>query len=241
MEERFQISDQTKKVKIIHKQALPEKQSPNINITGAINAPREWLQKKNNTPRLVPSIPIIADSHIVVNRDEKTIVLFQDISDAYTSRVITGKLKYTENFVSWEINTMKYRSCKSVAEFVKMNRSCFESRDIADKLVYNLLNLKIKVDKEKESSTDNKGSMAEAISQRVISSTIPDSITVTMRIFTGQEPVSFRIELYVHPGTFEVCLISPEAKEIEDQVVNSAIDNEIKLISELAPLPIIES
>lgn len=246
--ESFIINDTTKEVVIIHKQALSESCCPNLSIKGAIHAPREWLIKKYKVgceneynPKSVGSTPITKDSHIIVNRDEKSITLFQNVSDPYTTRKVEGSLKFTKAYEAWEINSMKYRSNKNLAEFIKMNRSCFESREVADKLVYNLLNLKVKVDKERESSTDNKGSMAEAISQRVISSTIPETIIVNMRIFTGQEPVTFKIELYVHPSTFDVCLISPEAKEIEDAVVNTAIDNELELISEIACLPIIES
>jgi hypothetical protein len=237
--ESFTITDTTKEVVIIHKQGLNEKSAPDIEVTGAIDAPYRWIQKK--TSGFNASNIIIDDSFISVCRDQATITLFQNISDPHTKRKVTGKLEYTESFMKWGFNTQKYQTCNSLAEFVKMNRSCFESREIADRLVVSLKNLKMKVEKEKESSNDNKGSALEMIGQRVISSTIPDDITVTMRMFTGQAPVTFKVELYVHPSTFDVCLISPEAKELEDLVVNSAIDEQVFAINDFAPMiPIIE-
>ena len=124
---------------------------------------------------------------------------------------------------------------KSLSEFVKMNRSSFEDKQVAMKLSKELQELKVKVDKEVENSNDNRANMRAMVAQKVIEMNIPESFNLFIPVFKGQSKVKMEVEIYVNPGTFEVSLVSPDANDIVSEVKDTVIDVQKQSIKELAP------
>lgn len=232
-DEKFNITPVGNELTIMHQQLLPQKNLLGFSINGTIDAISRFCEIRDFEE---------LDSYVLVNREKMTMTLFIEKSRQYEDpKTIVAELSTTDEFDKWLINSGQYVPCKDLANMIKMNRSDFESIDAAMSLSVELQNIKIKIDKEVEKCDDNRATVKELTAQRVIDSNIPKGFCLILRIFKGQEKVSFNVELYVHPQSFNVALISPEANDIIHSTLDGIIDAEIKKIKELKPrLVIIE-
>lgn len=233
-QEIYKIEPGVKEVVITHRKGLDAEAPLLIDITGNIDSVSNWLDKRIE-------INDKGDSHIIVNRDEMSVLLVFNETDPHYQGMVKGQLSYHPDFKKWKINEGKGWGNDELAEFIKMNRSCFKSKNDAMKLSGELKNLKIKVDKEVEASNDNRGNVKVLAAQTVIDSSIPKSFMLNVPVFKGQEKQEFEVEVYVNPSTFQVTLVSPDANDIKDAVRDNIISMQLMRINEIAPnIPIIE-
>jgi hypothetical protein len=115
-----------------------------------------------------------------------------------------------------------------------MNRSVFENRDEAMKLVAELQNFKAKVDKEVELKSDNRGNTTNLRSQ-VVTSNIPKSFKVNLPIFKGQKSELIEVEVYIRDHDLCCTLVSPEANDSIEMTRDAIIDKQLEKISETCP------
>lgn len=212
---------------ILEGEALPQREQLRIAIEGIIDSPTRFLEKRVETIEQ-------KKCHLIINRDQMTIDLVLDETNYFQGNV-SGTLEKHPDFGKWKINEGTEWNTKALSEFIKMNRSCFPSKETAMQLSSELQNLRVKTDKELERSDDNKGSYKVAIAQKVIESSIPDVFTIKVPIFKGQPAKEIQIEIYVNPETFQVGLVSPEANDIIELTKNTAIDDELAKIDKIAP------
>jgi hypothetical protein len=207
--------------------ALPLKEEEQINLKGTISAVSRFLENRYGKEGCEGPT-----SNILVSREGAYIRIDCDEKNYYGTTV-TGILVVSPEFKSWNINTGKEYEAKELSEFIKMNRSAFLSKQEAMKLASELSNLKVKTDKELEKADNNRGEMRFTISQKVIEMNIPGEITLSLPLFKGEKKETFKVEIYVNPSTFDVQLVSPDAKERIDEQVNLIIDAEIEKIKEI--------
>lgn len=253
-----------KKVIRINKSVLPEKEPIVINISGNIDSVANWLAKRvvqsdeGSDEQLLPEggvvvNPVIAtiplsdnmidqkEAHVLINRDKMSIDLIVNEINPFLKGKVSGTLAKHPDFEKWAINTGQEWSNRRMSEFVKMNRSCFTNKEDAMKLSAELQSLKVKVDKEVESSNDNRANIRSMMAQKVIDMNIPKSFMLNVPIFKGGKKVKFEVEIYVNPGTFDISLISPDANDVVSEVKETVIDEQKEIIIGLAPdLVIIE-
>lgn len=247
-----------KKVIRINKSVLPEKEPIVISIEGNIDSVANWLAKRvdktveemviNDAPvDIIASVPLSdnmidqKEAHVLINRDKMAIDLILNEINPFLKGKVSGTLAKHPDFEKWAINTGQEWSNRRMSEFVKMNRSCFTNKEDAMKLSAELQNLKVKVDKEVESSNDNRANIRSMMAQKVIDMNIPKSFNLNVPIFKGGKKVKFEVEIYVNPGTFDISLISPDANDVVSEVKETVIDEQKEKIIELAPdLVIIE-
>jgi len=212
---------------ILRGDALSPREPEKVNIKGTIESVSRYLEKRVND---------IAQNacHILVDRDKMTIALINRENDYYQDR-ITGALQIHPDLEKWNINTGEAWTPKQLSEFVKMNRSCFQSKEIAMKLSKELQDIKVKVEKEAEKSDNNRGDYKAMIAQKVIHSNIPESFKLNLPIFKGQPAKEFEVEIYISPDSFSCSFVSPEVNDIVHAVRDSIIDEQIKLIEATAP------
>jgi len=229
-QEIYKIETGVREVVITHQKGQDAIKPHPLHIEGNIDAVSSWLNK------------YAQGAYIVVNRNNMKIVLFFDLTPGYhIADIIEGQLSYHPDFKKWGINEGKGWDNDELAEFIKMNRSCFKSKADAMKLSGELKNLKIKVDKEVEASSDNRGNVKVLAAQTVINSSIPKSFLLNVPVFKGQDKQEFEVEVYVNPNNFQVTLVSPDANDIKDAVRDNIINEEIEKIEQIAPnIPIIE-
>lgn len=212
---------------ILKGEALPPREPEKVNIKGTIESVLKYLQKRVND---------IAQNacHILVDRDKMIISLINRENDYYQDRIV-GALQLHPDLEKWNINTGETWTPKQLSEFVKMNRSCFQSKDIAMKLSKELQDIKVKVEKEAEKSDNNRGDYKAMIAQKVIHSNIPESFKLNIPVFKGQPAKEFEVEIYISPDSFSCSFVSPEVNDIVHDVRDSIIDEQIKLIESIAP------
>ena len=240
--EKISVEGNEATIKVVEVQGLAEKPQQQVTIVGNIDSVLRFLEKRyydfcEHEAGENDVLPKTA--HVLVNRDNKSIGLFFNETDPYALGQVLGKLELHKDFTKWGINEGTEWGHQKLAEFCKMNRSLFTDPQLAMKLFMELKDIKIKTDKEYERSTDNRGSERSLIAQRVISSNIPESFRLNVPIFKGQPRVEFEVELYVNPSSYAVTLISPQANDIVQEVLDSIIDAQKKAIQELCPALVI--
>ena len=225
------LTEITKSIEILKGEALPRKEPRRVLIDGLLSAPYEFLEKRKPDPN---------STHVIVDKARGGIELFVNEKSHY-SDVIKGSLETDPAFDSFGINsTCRVYTTFELADFIKMNRSYFANKSDAIQLVSELKSFKAKVDKEIENSDDNR-CMVKFLRSQVVESNIPNSFDLNMRIFKGQEPVRFSVEVNISSENFNCSLISPEANdyiiEQREKSVGKVID-EIK--SNYPEIPILE-
>lgn len=239
--ENVTIGQEKAELRVVEVHGLAEKPQQQVKINGNIDAVLCFLEKryKLNDAESNKVLPGIA--HVLINRDKKSIALVFNETDPYSIGNVSGELVIHKDFEKWKINTGEAWSHQQLAEFCKMNRSLFPDTGIAMTLFKELKDIKIKTDKEFERSNDNRGSERFLIAQKVISSNIPEKFRLFVPIFKGQSKQEFEVEVYVDASSYQVSLISPQANDIIQNVLDNIIDEQKKLIQELCPeLVIIE-
>lgn len=207
----------------------PVKISGNLSVVASyLKNPPQWFK----TPGEGGDAPLNFSS-LSVSRDKGRLILVVDEGMHWESKYI-GELAFDKAFSDFQINTGKSYSTFELADFIKMNRSYFESKDVAMRLVSELRNFKAKVDKELENADDNRGNKRVLISQ-IVESNIPQSFKLYMPIFKGYPKPLFDVEININASDFSCTLISPEANDYSTEIKNDLIDAELATIRELFP------
>ncbi|WP_162984861.1 hypothetical protein [Mesonia aquimarina] len=230
------VENGVKELIIRHGEAekLPAIRKPAV-IEGTISVPRIHLENPSNwlTDKVENGDNVLAFSRIEINREKKSIEFIEDEGREWESHFL-GVLEFTEIFEKFGINSDKSYTSLELGEFIKMNRSHFETRDKAMKLVNELRKFKAKVDKDIENADDGRGNRKILLAQAV-DSNIPESFKITIPIFKGQPKQTLDVEISIDAGDLSCRLISPEANDYVEQMRDKLIDAEIEQIRELHP------
>lgn len=147
---------------------------------------------------------------------------------------VGGVLKLHPDLSVWDINGKKTYTTFSLADFIKLNRHYFESKDVAMKLVSELRDFKANVDKKIEASNNQRGNARVLVAQ-VAESNIPESFALLLPVFVGTEPVRVDVEININADDFSCNLISPDLKKVIDLETKKIIDEQLDQIKKLQP------
>jgi hypothetical protein len=149
---------------------------------------------------------------------------------------IEGLLVMDSDLKKFGINTGNQFTTHQLANFIRLNRHYFETKDQAMALVTELQNFKAKVDKEIEKANDNRGNAALVIKQKVISN-VPLDFTLYLPIFKGSDKTPLKCEIDIDANDLTCSLVSPDLKELvqneSTRIINSELDKIKKLFPEL--------
>lgn len=215
-------------------QLVPFRKS--LNIKGTIdtvsthlaNAPA-WLSEINKDEIDAP----INFSYVEVNRSKRFIRFVEDAGAPWESHY-EGILEFDPRFKKFSINTGVSWTTIELANFIKMNRSHFETRDKAMQLVSDLRNFKAKVDKEVENASDDRGNRKILVAQAV-ESNIPESFKILVPVFKSEKPTALEIEIAINSQDLSCSLISPEVNDYIEDTTDQLLDVEIDQIKNLFP------
>lgn len=216
---------------------LPILEPLHLDIVGTIAAPYTFLEKRYEDPQ----IPLNR-THVIVDRDNLTITLVCNEIDARDKQTVEGKIELSRQFNQFGINTGKLWEPEDLGQFFRINRSCFKDRDANMKLVSLLRNFKAKVTSDIEREQKDNGSYTDNY-RKVVDSNMPESFSLNIPIYKGAAAEEFVVEVIaqVHGREVQLELISPDAQSVVEEVRDNLIDEQLKKISELAPMiPIIE-
>lgn len=211
---------------------LPIKPPVRVNLSGTIDAPREYLQKRRDQPEQVNE----KRCHILIDRDKISIELITNEDDAYNSGRIFGKLEFNSKFIEFGINTGKAWTPTELGLFFKMNRAFFTSKEDNMKLVTDLMNFTATVNNSIERQAKESGDRTDKFVQTV-NSNLPKSFNLVIPIFKGSKPEIIEIETFAQIDGRDVSftLLSPGAQAVMEEIRDSVIDEQITAIRALCP------
>lgn len=212
----------------------PEK----VNISGTITSIFSFLEKRWECEGQINH----EHTHIIVDRDNLSMTLVANETDARNKMVIVGKLQLSRQFMEFHINDGYAWEPLVLSQFIKMNRAYFSNRDENMKLVSVFKNFKAKVNTDYERDRKENGSFTDNYSQ-IVDSNMPDRFSVVLPVFKGAEAQSVEVETYATIDGHDVTvqLVSPGAQEVVDRTLDAIIDEQIAAIREIAPeIPFIE-
>lgn len=206
--------------------AVELKEPVKVKIQGTIDVAARWLETRFDCIKE-------KTCHVIVNREQLTIALQCNENNHYGTLVV-GSLTLSPEYKRFGINEGEYITNFEMAELIKMNRSFFENKSVAMKLVTDLQNFKAKVDKEIEQSNNNRGDRRILINQAV-EHNLPEAFTLILPIFKGTAKQTIAVEVYVNPSDFSCTLVSPEANDLVEEMRDREIDAVLERIKERCP------
>ena len=216
--------------KIFTAKGLDEKEPNKLKLQGNISAVSEYLKNRH----------IVTDKcHVIIDREVGYIKLVLDENSPY-SGFVGGYLNKTQDLKSWRINSDQCWEPEVLANHVKMNRHCFESKETAMSLHSLLKNFKAKVNRDIEKKSDDRGNNS-LVRQQAVDSNLPEAFNLFMPVFSGEEKLNFKVEVNIHPSTLECMLVSPDLKDFISEQIDILIDREkAKILEYTDSLVIVE-
>lgn len=208
--------------------ALDPKEPERVVISGTIDAPFRWLEKR---------VELINQkaTNIIVNRDKMGLALTIDETSYYQTE-INGILQASKEMVEFGINTEKKWEPIKLSKFIKMHRAFFTDKSQNMMLVSTLKNFKAKVNQDIERSKEENGSKVDNYSQ-VVDSNLPKSFKLNIPLFKGFACEEIEVEIYadVDGRDVSLSLVSAGANEAIEEYKNKVIDEQLDAIRQIAP------
>lgn len=217
---------------------LPVLEPEKVNINGTIGSIFSFLEKRWGCDGQIDH----EHTHIIVDRDNLSMTLVANETDARNKMVVAGKLQLSRQFLAFHINDGVAWEPIALSQFIKMNRTYFADRDTNMKLVSVFKNFKAKVNTDYERYRKENGSFTDNYSQ-IVDSNMPGRFSVVLPIFKGTAAKTIEIETYATIDGHDVTvqLMSPSAQQVVDETLDAIIDEQIAAIKEIAPeIPFIE-
>lgn len=208
--------------------ALDPKEPIIVDITGTIDAPCRWLEKRMG-------LFDERTSNIIVDRDNMKIGLTINETDYYQT-TIDGVLQPSKEMQEFGINAEKRWDPIKLSQFFKMHRAFFKDKSQNMTLVSTLKNFKAKVNQDIERSKEENGSRTDNYSQ-VVDSNLPSSFKLNIPLFKGFTCEEIEVEIYADVDGREVSLslVSAGANEAIEEYKNKVIDEQLEYIRGTAP------
>ena len=208
--------------------ALDPKEPRVVEIYGTITSPLRWLEKR---------IQLInqKESNIIIDRDNMNIRLIINETDFYRTS-IEGSLQPSKEMIEFGINSEKKWEPIKLSQFFKMHRTFFKDKTENMMLVSTLKSFKAKINQDIERSKEENGSRVDNYSQ-VVDLNLPKSFKINVPLFKGFACEKIEVEVYadVDGRDVSLSLVSAGANETIEEYKNNVLDEQIRLISEIAP------
>jgi hypothetical protein len=200
-------------------------------LSGVIGAPAEYLLKRIRTGQFAQE-----RSHLIVDREKISLSLVINENDEYLRGQVDGKLEFNPKFNEFGINTGKLWTPAELGMFFKMNRAFFPDKATNMKLVTELTHFTATVHHAIEKSVKETGDRTDSFSQAV-NSNLPKSFMLNIPIFKGMKAEALEVETFAHLNGREISLvlISPGANQTLEEIRNQVIDEQLRIIREIAP------
>lgn len=211
-------------------EVLATKAPESISVSGVISTPYDWLVKRVGTIDQ-------KKANIKVNREEMSIKLTINETDAYNKNTISGTVQVSEVFAKFGINNeSKAWEPARLGQFLRLNRGVFEEKEKCMVLVSNLKNFTAKAKSEIQKQKDPSGSTADVFKQQV-ESNLPKSFSICLSIFKGtpKERIEVEFDHYLSDGDVYLQLVSPGANEMVETYRDTCIDTVLEKIKTIAP------
>jgi hypothetical protein len=198
-----------------------------INLTGTIEAPKEYLAKRKESGQFEAK-----NCHVIFSYQKLFITLMVNESDYYGSS-ITGKAEVNPELLKFGINAGKIWTKNELKQFLKMNRAFFKDVDSAMKIITNLEKFSASVQTQIDDHKDDRGNKNQHLQVKV-DANIDLNFVLSMPIFIGQGNTTFQVEICfdVRDNAISIWLESPELQEAMISQRQKLIDDNIDCFRE---------
>jgi hypothetical protein len=186
-----------------------------INIIGDINAVYDFLKTRAEL--------LDKKTAVIIFDEAKGTILLQTDPSSDLQTCVKALLEEFPDLKAFGINQEKYYGQKELEKFVRMSRLYFPDKEAHMKLVTDLKSFSAKVQSEMKSEADNRGNRNNSFAKQVVSDIAIDFV-LTIPLFKGQSPKSFRVEICydVTDSTVRFWLESVELAELQKLAVLDA-------------------
>lgn len=221
-----------KVIELDKENVLPVLEPLKVGLNGTIGSVAEFLTKRKSEPEQINQ----KRCHILVDREKMTIILITNETDGRNKAEVKGALAMYPKFIEFGINNEKTWEPAQLSRFIKMNQSFFTDVSYNMELVSILKNFKASVESKMEKNKEDNGSRTDNYSQ-VVNSNLPAAFNLNIPIFKGRSAEVIEVEIIadVDGRNIRLSLCSPGAEVVIEQERNKAIDEQLKIIRELAP------
>lgn len=227
------LTGEQKELIVREGQALPVSNPNCIDLTGTIEAPKEFWEKRQTEHKE-------KDCHIVYSYDGLYVKLVCDETLQWYKRV-TGQMKKNPDLAEFNINTGTTYQVQQLHTKLKFMRMFFSDKEKYTELLNNLQKQKTSIQTEIEKEFSDRGDKKNAHTV-VVTSDMALGFNLTMPLYKGGQPVKFKVDICfdVRDRNIDVWLESVELKEALateateriDKVVNYFKEQEIACIEQ---------
>lgn len=207
--------------------AAPIHEQKDLTIKGSIYAPADFVSKRKEQFH-------VPGTHVLVNETIGTIKVTSNDREDSARVVIIGSLVKHADFTATGINdpSVTYTP-KELAQWIKMHRTFFVSRNVAAELVNTLRNFAAKVNKEIETKTDDRANY-HLLRDQAVESNLPAAFEIKVPLFLGFKPELLNVEIVIDPEDFSCALISPDAADAMREQKATILSEQVERLSEYA-------
>jgi len=231
------IPEGTKSFEVIHRegqaaQVLNPKPPVQVDLAGVIGAPYEFLKKRILEEEQIDQ----KRSHVIYSRDKLEITLIISEHDPYNRGKVTGKLEIHPTFKKFAINSDFRWKPEELGQFLKMHRVFFPIQAENMDLVSRLKSFEATIETELRQEKKENGNETDLYA-KTVNSNVPGAFRIKIPLFKGRAAEELEIEIYasVNGRAVSLQLFSPGAVQALEDIRDEIIDEQISLISELAP------
>lgn len=208
---------------------LPEKEPLKCDLSGTIETPANWLEKRAGEFDCNAM-------YAVVDRENFSIGLVVNETDARNKRVIIGKAELSDIYEEFRINDTCGWEPQKLGQFIRLHRAFFDDNRVAADLVAKLKKFTANVQAKLEKSQDRNGSMQVAYEQTV-NSTLPTEFKLNIPIFKGSEKCLIDVEIdhYIKGTDCYIQLFSPDALDVVENTSESILGKEVNRLTAAVP------
>lgn len=230
MDNKILVHSESGDIVLREGKAAPIISPQNIRIAGTIAAPADWYEGKNKNGFVFD----LARVHVLFSMKDRAITLITEDNISEYGDTITGKVQDNEALTDFSINRRKRWFPKELAAFLKMSRSLFVDAESNRRIVSNLNNLIVAVDRKIQDTNDFRGNKVAAFEQQV-KTEIDLEFTLVCPLFVGSKPATFKVDvmLDVTDGEVRLWLESPELKELQDVQAEQLVRAQLERLSAL--------
>jgi len=203
--------------------ALELKAPLNINISGMLSAPAEWLSKK--AAEYDPK-----DAHLIVDKDNNKLTLTLDEYQPTSRDVITGSLTDDVELAKWQINTSKRWTVNELLQFVRERKYFFTDGAEQEKLLASLQKWNVNINREIKKHNDNSGNSLDSLETNVTKvEGLVKQFNLSIPIFKGYEKKTFSVQFGLDPKSTQVDLymFSDELFTLKKTLLDSLFAQEL--------------
>lgn len=215
-------------------QALPQPAPQKVVINGDLKSIGAFLNKRHpadpNKEAVYGSQLVNKDRVIIeVDKSAPSIVIYLDKESQYGTEV-HGKLTLAEELGQFKINTSHQFKREELVRLLRFNKRFFTSPEIHEKVLSSYMKLDISTKSNLKDESDNRGNADLQIKKMVNSQNIPTEFALTVPVFKGYPPKTFRVEicLDVTDASVRFWLESTELVEVIESIKNEAIAEQLQ-------------